>query len=484
MQICRELGGYSYGQADLVRRAMSKKKVAVMEKEREHFLEGCKNNGISSSVANRIFDDMSSFASYAFNKSHAAAYALVAYQTAYLKCHYQQEFMAALLTSVLDSTDKVIEYIDECSRLSIPVLPPSINQSEQGFTVTDQGIRFGLLAVKNLGSGVIQQIIAQRRSDGEYRSFTDFYSRLYGSELNKRSLESLIRSGAMDNLGSTRRSMLEGYSRIGSLLAEENLWKSTGQTSLFGDGNTGSQLELPVLPEYDHRSILTMEKEVTGLYLSGHPMSGYRQYYQQFMAVQINRLMDSEVNQRYDNATVNIMAIVAAKRLKLTRSNDNMAFVTFEDSTGSIESLVFARIYEEYSQKLTVGEAVFATGRLSIREDEAPKFILEKLETMEERIARGTVKTDAPSAASGKTSKAQGGQKPGLYLRVPAMQSPAMEKVTCLLSIFDGATPVYLLPRDTGKLLRAPRTMWADTNDMLVSQLTQVLGDENVKILL
>lgn len=486
MQICRALGGYSYGQADLVRRAMSKKKATVMEKERGHFLEGCAQNHISGSVANKIFDDMSSFAAYAFNKSHAAAYALVAYQTAYLKCHYQQEYMAALLTSVLDSTDKIIQYIEECGRLAIAVLPPNINESEQGFTVTAGGIRFGLLAVKNLGAGVIQQILAQRRETGDYKDFMDFYSRLYGSELNKRSIESLIRSGALDTLGSNRRTMLEGYARVGEILAEEFLWKSTGQTSLFGEEQTHQAIELPVMAEYDHRQLLAMEKEITGLYLSGHPMSGYSAYYEQFGAVHLNRILSSDTNAVYDNATINLMVIITAKRLKLTKNNDNMAFLILEDSTGSLEALVFSRTYQELSAKMNVGDAVFVTGRVSIREEEPPKLILEKLESIDERIARGgraNQRTMPQNTPPTPTAGKAGATHPGLYLKVPAQVCPVMEQVACLLTIFDGTTPVYLRLADTGKLMQAPGSLWCDPHPRLVLELQKILGDENVKIL-
>lgn len=492
MQICRSLAGYTYGQADLVRRAMSKKKADVMAKERDHFVAGSAKNGISSAVANRIFDEMSSFAAYAFNKSHAAAYALVAYQTAYLKYHYPKEFMAALLTSTLDNTDKVIEYIDECNRLGIPVLPPDVNQSELGFTVTAEGIRFGLLAIKNLGAGVIRQLIAERARE-PYHSFTDLYRRLYGGELNKRSLESLIRSGALDNLGSNRRTMLMGYPRVGDILAEESLWKSTGQQSLFGEAETESDLELPVLEEFDHGQLLAMEKEVTGLYLSGHPMSRYSGLYQQFDAVHLNSLLDSEDNSRYDNTVVNVLVIVAAKRLKLTKNNDNMAFLVVEDSTGSMDMMVFAKTYNELAPKIVVGEAVFASARVSMREDEAPKLILERMETVEERIARGDTpqpgkrpyqgyERSAPYTKPSSPSASPPASKAGLYLRIPSRESPAMGRIRCLTGIFEGQTPLYLLPGDTGKLLRAPSTMWVDVNPVLTRELNELLGSENVKI--
>ncbi|WP_274953445.1 DNA polymerase III subunit alpha [Angelakisella massiliensis] len=480
MQICRELAGYSYGQADLVRRAMAKKKADVMEKERGNFIAGCGKNGISPEIANQIFDEMSSFAAYAFNKSHAAAYAVVAYQTAWLRCHYPREYMAALLTSILDNTDKVIEYIDECGKLSIPTLPPDINRSGEGFTVTEEGIRFGLLAVKNLGAGIIRQILEERKK-GAFTSFTDFYQRLYGSELNKRSIESLIKSGALDGLGATRRQMLQGYPRVGDILAEQYQWKSVGQTSLFGDVQSAEEIQLPPADEFDHSELLAMEKEVTGLYLSGHPMNQYAHLYEQYGAVRLNRLHDPEVNQRYDNQTVDVLGIVAAKRLKLTRNNENMAFLTIEDSSGSIEVLVFARVYEQFAASMNVGEAVFATGRVSVREEEAPKLILERIQTVAQRLASGGAgKTPAAKTESAPAARTKTG-KEGLYLRVPSMEAPVMKKVRLLLQIFDGSTPVYFRAVDSGKMLRAPQNLWTTAEPFVVAELERVLGSENVK---
>lgn len=508
MQICRKLGGYSYGQADLVRRAMSKKKADVMEHERANFIRGCGQNGISQETANSIFDEMSSFAAYAFNKSHAAAYALVAYQTAYLKCHHPKEYMAALLTSVLDNTNKVTAYIAECLRLGIRVLPPDINQSQEGFTVVEEGIRFGLLAVKNLGTGVIRRIVEERDRQGPFTGFVEFYQRLYASDLNKRSIESLVGSGALDNLGANRRQMLTAFPRIGELLAQEDRWRSTGQISLFGDEPAiQADFQLPQVEEFDPGQLLAMEKEVTGLYISGHPMSQYEELYNRYGAVKLNRLADPDLNHSYDNATVEVLALVAHKRLKLTRSNQNMCFLVVEDMTASLEVLVFPRVYEELSAKLRVGEPLLLRGRVSLKEEEAAKLILEGALTLEERAGGAApapwpdgpgpryapsevsgpgvpqpapAETAAPPAGAAQASR----DKAGLYLRIPTMDTLEQGRVRLLLEIFEGSFPVYLRVLDSGKMLRAPRSLWVDPNDLLLRELSRCLGDENVKKLL
>ncbi len=491
MQICRELGGYSYGQADLVRRAMSKKKADVMAKERTHFLEGCKKNGVPEAAASRIFDEMSSFAAYAFNKSHAAAYALVAYQTAYLKCHHPKEYMAALLTSILDNTNKVIEYIEECGRLGIKVLPPRINESGEGFTVTPEGIRFGLLAVKNLGAGVIREVIAQREENGPFASFLDFYRRMYGGELNKRSVESLIKSGALDGLGANRRQMLEGYPKAGEVLAARERWRSTGQISLFGDEPDDEELSLPLVDEDSPSVLLAGEKEVTGLYISGHPMSHYEALYPKYGAVKLVRVTDPEQNQSYDNTSIYVMGMITAKRLKLTKSGENMAFLTVEDMTGAIEVLVFPRVYAAHSHRLVAGEPVFLRGRVSLKEEEAAKLILDDVMTLEER-ALGPM-ADRPAYQGGSQGSPAGGPpaevaaapppspRAGVYLHVTSMDAPPVARVKLLLQIFEGGCPVYFQADDTGKLLRAPRTIWCDPNPVLLRELGVTLGSENVK---
>ena len=488
MQICRELGGYSYGQADLVRRAMSKKKADVMAKERTHFLEGCRKNGVEEAAANQIFGEMETFAAYAFNKSHAAAYALVAYQTAYLKCHHPKEYMAALLTSILDNTNKVIEYIEECGRLGIQVLPPRINESGEGFTATPEGIRFGLLAVKNLGAGVIREMIAEREKDGPFTSFLDFYRRTYSGEMNKRSLESLIKSGALDGLGANRRQMLEGYPKVGEVLAARDRWRSTGQISLFGDEPDEEELSLPLVEEDEPSVLLAGEKEVTGLYISGHPMSHYEALYPKYSAVKLIRLTDPEVNQSYDNASVFVMGMITAKRLKLTKGGENMAFLTLEDMTGAMEVLVFPRVYAVHAARLIAGSTVFLRGRVSLLEEEDAKLILEDAMTLPERAAGPMEERLASSGGYEGRGRGQRGastpapsSKAGVYLRVPSMDDAITDRARLLLQIFDGSYPVYFKAEDTGKMLRAPRSLWCDPNQVLLRELGVTLGSENVK---
>lgn len=512
MQICRELGGYSYGQADLVRRAMSKKKADVMEKERAHFIDGCRERGISREIADSIFDEMSSFAAYAFNKSHAAAYAMVAYQTAWLKCHWPREYMAALMTSVLDSTGKIIEYIDECSRIGIRVLPPDVNKSDEGFTVVGGEIRFGLLAVKNLGAAFIRSLVAEREKNGPFTGFADFCRRLFETDINKRAVESLVGSGAMDSLGAGRRQMLEGYPKIAELLAEEQRWKSGGQLSLFGEPAAGEEdFSLPDVEEYTENERLTMEKEVTGLYLSGHPMSRFEPLYAKFGAVRIARLIDPDAGADYDNRTVDVMALVSHKRLKSTKNGDNMAFLTLEDSSGTMESLVFARTYAQFAPLLREGAALWLRGRLSLREDEDAKLILESAMEIEERAKGEPVPPDGPAggrrgeprlparggsggevpsagqrAVAGAFSSADPGTsaQPGaqaaekLCLRIPTADCPELERIRLLLSIFEGGTPVLIRVADSGKLLRS--AAGADLNAVLLRELTVLLGEENV----
>ena len=466
MQICRALGGYSYGQADLVRRAMSKKKADVMEKERVHFIEGCAKNNIDEKTANTIFDDMSSFAAYAFNKSHAAAYAYVSYQTAYLKYHYPKEYMAALLTSILDSTDKVIEYIEECNKLGIAVLPPDINESYKGFTVTRDGIRFGLMAIKNLGEGIIEKIIAEREEKGDFKNFVDFYRRMYCTELNKRAIESLIRSGAMDSMGENRKSMLHGYVKIADTVANEHMWRSVGQMSLFGSANKPEELTIPELPEFDDLEMYAMEKEVTGLYISGHPINKYEELIKGIKAVKIISLISTDLNSEYDNKDIKVVAMVTAKKIKITRNNTTMAFVTLEDNTGSIEAILFSKLYDELNRHIEVGFPVMIKGKVSLKENGASKLIIDYVETADITLDKYLKNKN----------------KQGLYIQVPSMDSTEASKAIEIINVFHGDTTVYFYPTDTKKLLKGKESMQVDMCDILIKELKGALGDENIKI--
>jgi len=500
MEIVRKLAGYSYGRADLVRRAMSKKKVDVMAKEREYFVHGkladdgtveipgAIRNGVPENVANDIFNEMSSFASYAFNKSHAAAYAVVAYRTAYLKCHYPKEYMAAQLTSVLDNTDKVIEYIGECQKMNISVLGPDVNRSEMGFTSDDDGVRFGMLAVKNLGRNFIHDLI-EERDNGKYVSFTDFCKRNYGHDLNKRTLESLIKCGALDSLGSNRRSMLQGYETLLSTIDSEQKSNVSGQLSLFGMADTPKEdYKLPHLEEYGLREKLTMEKETTGLFLSGHPIKDYQALIDKLHAQSVADIKQMNSEGESENS-VQLVAIVLSKRMKTTKSNDIMAFVTLEDMTGSVVALVFPRVLTECGGVLNVGDVVVLNARISSRDEEETTLIADSFMTPEEASAqsgRATIYAKPnTSEVSASPQEQTHSSRHGVFIRVPSFKSSECENAMKFMAVFQGLTPLYIYSSDTGKTVQAPTSKWIDAavgGGYVVSKLEMMLGKENVKV--
>lgn len=483
MQICRELAGFSYGQADLVRRAMSKKKHDVMEKERQHFVHGntepghecagCVANGISEAVANAIFDDMSSFASYAFNKAHAAAYAVVAYQTAYLKRHYPREFMAALLTSVLDNTGKVIEYTAECQRMGIRVLPPDINASDAGFTVEGKDIRFGLLALKNVGRNLIATVVRER-SGTPYRSLYDFCKRLHGTEINRRAVESMIKSGAFDNLEAKRRSMMDGVESILKSVESEARRNLDGQIDLFGalDGEQESGRNVYKLPdsgeEYPYDILLQMEKEVSGLYLSGHPLDHYRPVIEKVSTCRISELVGENAH-AYDEQNVTLVCTVVRTKTINTKAGGMMAFITVEDLSGSMEVLAFPKVLLAASEAVHDNAVVVIKGRVSYKEDEPSKLIADSIVDVE-RYEPDKIKTDIKST------------KNGLWLKLSSMRSESFEETKNLLQIFEGNFPVYMYFEDTKQRMLAPKSLWCTQSDLLVSELERVLGAGNVKV--
>ncbi len=475
MQICRELAGFTLGQADLVRRAMSKKKHDVMEKERQHFVTGCAANGISEQAANDIFDDMSSFASYAFNKSHAACYAYVAFQTAYLKCHYPSEFMAALLTSVLDNTDKVIEYTGECQRLGIKVLPPSINVSDGGFTVDGKSIRFGLNATKNVGRNLIAAVVRERK-EKPFTSLYDFCRRLHGQELNRRAAESLVKCGAFDETGVSRKAMLENVDAIFKSVETDVGRNVEGQLDLFSQlsgesaGTAGEDFHIEDHGEFPLPELLKMEKEVSGLYLSGHPLDGYRQQIQKIGACRIADLMGEEAR-RYDGKHVNIVCAVIKSKFMTTRSNTMMAFTNVEDLSGTMEIIVFPKVLADCRSALQDNAVVVINGRVSVKEEENAKLVAEKIVPIEEYSANGAA---APRPAQEKPARK------GMYLKVPSRSCPQFAKVENLLSIFEGSLPVYIYFEDQKQLTLAPRNLWSMEHELLTCELKRILGDGNV----
>ena len=506
MRIFRELAGYSLGRADIVRRAMSKKKHKVMEEEREYFIhglrrddgtveiEGCVARGVDERTAEIIYDEMESFASYAFNKSHAAAYAVVAYRTAYLKYYYPKEYMAALLTSVLGSSGKVAAYMEECARIGIPVLPPHVNESDTGFSVSEDSIRFGLLAIKNLGRGVIQRMLLERERGGKFRSFYDFCKRMQGRDLNRRAVESLIRCGAFDGLGNNRREMLLAVTPVLESLDADKRKNIEGQIGLFdlGGEERADTYQMPKAEEFPQAELLAMEKEVTGMYLSGHPMAPYAEVYRRDLVARTDEIAQSaagESDKYSDEQYVDVLAIVSDVKRKVTKSGANMAFVTLEDIYGSIEALVFPKVLERSADLLTPGSAVKAHGRISFTEEKDPKLVCEYFTapySPEAMLAQGA--RDGQSAAP-----AGGGKAPvqirgyntayrGLSLRVPAMTDPLCRKALQYVEVFDGVTDLYLYALDEKKLVRAPARYRVAVNYALVAALKRLLGEENVAL--
>lgn len=493
MQICRELAGFSYGQADNVRRAMSKKKHKVMEAERDHFVHGCTdpghecpgcvNNGISEQAANEIYDDMSSFASYAFNKSHAACYAYVAFQTAYLKCHYPREFMAALLTSVLDNTSKVIEYSTECQRLGIKVLPPDINVSRGGFTVDGDAIRFGLNAVKNVGRNLIEAVVA-KREERPFRGLYDFCKRLHGNELNRRAVESLIRAGAFDGLEPSRRGMLESVEPILKSIENEQRHNLEGQMDLFsvmaGESSPhNDDYKVPPMVEYTTAELLQMEKDVSGLYLSGHPLDAYREQIGKISTCTVSQLCGEDAK-NFDNQHVTILCTVVKNKVMTTRSNTLMAFTTIEDLTGTMEMLVFPKVFAECRAYLQENAVIVTSGRVSYKEDEGTRLLVEGVRPIDGYDADHSFGENR--VAAHEQARQAERKVTSLWLLVPSMQSKEMHAVENLLrNIFDGPTPVYFKFEDTGQRMRAPQSMWAHDHPYLRAELERILGKDHVK---
>ncbi|MBQ4365928.1 MAG: DNA polymerase III subunit alpha [Clostridia bacterium] len=469
MEICRVVAGYSYGAADLVRRAMAKKKWDVMEKERTHFLSGAAKNGVDPGVAERLFEQMSAFANYAFNKSHAAAYAFVSFQTAWLKCHYPCELMAATLTSVLDSSAKVASYIGECVRLGIRVLPPHVNESAEGFSAQDGSIRFGLLAIKNLGRGFIRTILSCR-AQAPFCSFYDFCKRTAGREFNKRAVESLIRCGALDGLGTNRRQMLCMLPQITSQLEDDARRNIAGQIGFFDEGSQFARNDEPVPPpmeEFPREDMLRDEKEITGLYLSGHPMSEYDELAQTVGADRICDLLLAQEGAREgyrDGAPVKLFGLVEHLEKKTTKSGASMAFLRLEDRTGAIECLVFSKLYADRQLLLREGEILLVEGRLSLREEKEPTVVCDRIEPN----PKNTVKPQ-----EGPRKK----QRPGYFVRLSGKDDPRLAKLRLLTEIFEeGRFPLYIFTPEGGYALLGT----VEDCDPVTRELETLFGPENV----
>lgn len=495
MQIFRTLAGYSLGRADIVRRAMSKKKKKVMEQEKEVFIhgladdngniivDGCIRRGVPEKTAEEIYAEMESFASYAFNKSHAACYAVISYQTAYLKCHYPCEYLAALLTSVLDNSGKVAVYIDECNRHNIKVLPPHINESDVGFAVHENEIRFGLMAIKNLGKGLIESIINERRN-GKFKSFYDFCKRLYGRDLNRRALESLIKCGAIDELGANRRQMLMSCDTFLEYLNSEKSRNIDGQLDLFGMGG-GNEVEsnepsLPILEEFSMPELLEMEKQTAGLYLSGHPMAEYDEVIRVLNTDRLSNIVNDEDNNYTDGKNVDVLAIIDKIKLKTTKNNQSMAFVNIEDKYGSVEMIVFPKTLSEYGGIISEGNAVRIFASVSRREDEEVKLICNSICYAPKNVSDIKKDENSKQKSSDEEKTSKHIKNKGLYIRVPNRDCYEYIRAKQIIDIFDGATPLYIYLTDTKTLQLAPANMRVDPNNVMIRELKKRIGNANV----
>lgn len=494
MQIFRELAGYSLGRADIVRRAMSKKKHDVMEREKQIFVEGlvnengeievegCLRRGIDRKTALSVFAEMESFASYAFNKSHAAAYAAVSYQTAYLKCHYKREYMAALLSSVIDSQNKTAVYISECHRMNVAVLPPSVNESDGKYTVSRGNIRFGLSAIRNLGLGFIAELIKER-SVKPFSSYYDFCKRMGSRGLNARSLESLIKCGALDNLGANRRQMLTVMKTVLDDLEYDRRKGSAGQMSLFdvaGASSVQTGIVIPPMEEFPLTELLNMEKEMAGMYLSGHPIDEYARFARHIHADSISEVLDTENGNYRDRQKIKLLAIISTNKSQLTKSNKMMAFVTVEDRYGSCEVIVFPNVLEQCGSALYVGAVVEIDGTLSMKEDEEPRVIAEKITALP---PANQLKYDRPAdLTTSAQKKDQPRREHKLYLKVPSLESREYLKAKNILEIFRGNTQVVFYLSESKAQMLAPQALWTSINDTMLGELRYQLGEENVRL--
>ena len=497
MQIFRTLAGYSLGRADIVRRAMSKKKHAVMEKERNIFIhgltdengnivvDGCIRRGIDEKTANSIYDEMESFASYAFNKSHAAAYASISYKTAWLKCYYPREYMAALLSSVLDNQNKMAVYIGECQRLGIKVLPPDVNESYHGFSVIGGNIRYGLLAIKNLGRQFIDEIITERRYK-PYSSFYDFCKRLYGRNMNSRAIESLIKCGAFDTLGANRRQLLAVSKTVLDDLDYESKHNMGGQISFFDLGGeaekTSSEPHIPDMEEFPKNELLHMENEIAGMYLSGHPMDDYTEFSRIIKADRTGEIISNDSGLYFDGKKVSLVCIVSKVKTQLTKNNKMMAFVNIEDRYGSMEAVVFPNVYEKYALYLSDGYAILIRGTLNFKENEEPKLICDSIEKARsnEECKNNNFALNAVQHERNNSPKPVNTKPSALYLRIDDLNTELYNKAKRVLDIFEGTTPVIFYLTNSGRKVKAPSSMWVTLNDVMIKELKFQLGDKNV----
>ena len=475
IEIFRTLAGYTMGQADNIRRAISKKKHAVIQAERQVFvygdekqgIPGCIANGVSEEAAQSLYDEIVAFADYAFNKAHAVCYAVVSYQTAYLKCHYPRQYMAALMTSVLDSAAKISGYIAECKEMGIATLPPDVNHSFDHFTVEGDAIRFGMGAIKNVGRGLIRTMVAKREEGGPFKSLEDFLQRMGEGELNKRAVENFIKCGSMDCFGYHRSQLLAVYDVMMDSVASSrrrNLDGQMGMFSMLQDTDAAVSIPIPQLAELKKADLMLMEKETTGIYLSGHPMIDYRPYLKNTHVVPIGVLMEEDCPYE-DEQIVSVAGIVQTVKLKTTRNNSMMAYVTIEDDTSGVELLAFSKVLSQYGGYLRENQPVVIVGKLSIRDEKEPQIIVNRARPISDYVDGLT--EEEPERKTGT-----------LYLRLPTQEDSRYRKVRAMVNMFPGTQKVVVYFADT----RQCRGAQCSLDKRLLSELQNVLGQENVVV--
>ena len=478
IEIFRTLGGYTMGQADNIRRAISKKKMKVIEAERKTFvygdpqqqIDGCIARGVPEAVGQSIYDEIVAFANYAFNKAHAVCYAVVSYQTAYLKCHYPRQYMAALMTSVLDSAEKIAGYIAECKEIGIETLPPDINHSEDHFSVEGDCIRFGLGAVKSVGHGLIRTMVTKRTEGGPFRNLEDFLERMGEGELNKRAVENFIKCGAMDCFGCHRSELLAVYESMMDAVSstrKKNLEGQMGLFSMLSDTPSAVSITIPHLPELPRGELMAMEKETTGIYISGHPMDAYRQKLKNTSVVPIGALL-AEESQFRDEQIVSIAGIIQTVKTKLTRSNSTMAYVTMEDDTASIEMIAFSGVLNEYGGYLKENTPVVVVGKLSLRDDKEPQVIVNRVRLISDYTESAPRREEQPAQEIPQGST--------LYLRLPNEDCREFRKIKAIVNMFPGDGQMIVFFADTRKRMGV-RCM---LHGSMIGELKRLLGEENV----
>ncbi len=461
MQICQKIGGYSFGQADLVRRAMAKKKADVMEKERAVFVAGAKLRGVSSDVANSIFDEMSSFASYAFNKSHAAAYSAISYETAYLKCYYFNDFAAALMTSVVDNKAKLLEYINEFNKIS-SILKPDINESYLNFSVENDFVRFGLIGLKNLGVKAIEAIINEREKSGKFTSFQDFCKRISTKDVNKKSVEALIKSGAFDNFSLNRHEMVENYDKIIDGFSDVSRTTISGQIDFFGEFSSAENgedfIELFNIEEYNPLELLSYEKEVCGIYLSGHPLDKYDNISAILKHAKLSDFADE--NCRFpEDFEVNVICSLLSIKPYRTKKGGEMAFAEIEDKTGTIELIIFSDIFTLNAKKLTSGSIFHLNGKLSFK-DGVPKIIAKSIIFADDFLRIISTKK--------------------LFLRCNSFETSKIDEVTNLAKKNVGNTEVLFYFMDKKARVKSKSFTGISLENKFLSKLISILGADNI----